>query len=55
MICINKVGQILSVNINEPAFVPFIMNNLKHIPDNVGLAFKLAQRFSLQGADDLFV
>jgi len=31
------------------------MNNLKHIPDNVGLAFKLAQRFALQGADDLFV
>lgn len=27
----------------------------QHIPDNVSVAFNLAQRFSLKGADELFV
>jgi clathrin heavy chain len=42
MICINKAGQVLSINIDETNFIPFIMNVAKHIPDNVGLAFRLA-------------
>lgn len=55
MICINKAGQIIALNIDEQNFIPYIINNCKHIPDNVGLAFKLAQRFQLKGADELFV
>jgi len=55
MICINKAGQVLSINIDEQNFISYIINVAKHIPDNVGLAFKLAQRFHLGGADELFV
>jgi len=55
MICINKAGQVLSINVDEKNFIPYLMNVAKHIPDNVGLAFKLAQRFHLPGADELFV
>jgi clathrin heavy chain len=55
MICINKAGQVISLNIDEQNFIPFIINLCRHIPDNVGMAFKLAQRFHLPGADELFV
>lgn len=55
MICVNKAGQVLSINVDENNFIPYLMNVAKHIPDNVGLAFKLAQRYNLKGADELFV
>lgn len=55
MICVNKNGQILSLNVDETNLIPFLINQCRNIPDNVGLAFKLAQRFHLKGADDLFV
>jgi clathrin heavy chain len=42
MICINKAGQVLSINVDENNFLPYLINVTKHIPDNVGLAFKLA-------------
>jgi hypothetical protein len=42
------------VNIDEQNFIPFIINYAKHIPDNVGVAFNLAQRYHLIGADELF-
>lgn len=54
MIAINRNGQMLAINVDQAALVPYIMNQCKHIPDNVGVAFKLAQRHSLPGADDLF-
>jgi hypothetical protein len=41
--------------VDEANFIPYIINTLKHLPDNVSIAFKLAQRFSLKGADELFV
>jgi len=31
------------------------MTTCTHIPDNINLAFKLATRYSLPGADNLFV
>lgn len=55
MVCVNKAGQILQINIDEQNFIPFIINHAKHIPDNVGVAFNLAQRYHLNGADELFV
>jgi len=55
LVCVSKAGQILQVNIDEANFIPFIINYAKHIPDNVGVAFGLAQRFRLAGADELFV
>lgn len=44
----------LAVNVDAANLVSYIMNACKHIPDNVGVAFRLAQRHSLPGADDLF-
>ena len=54
MITINRMGQIFSINVQEAALIPFI-NQAAHIPNNKELSFKLAQRFHLPGADDLFV
>jgi len=54
MIVINKVGQIFSINVEENNLIPYI-NNAGHIPDNRNLSFKLAQRFSLPGADEAFL
>jgi len=45
----------LAINVDPQSLIPYIMNQCKHIPDNVGVAFKLAQRHSLPGADDLFI
>ena len=42
MICINKAGQVLAINVDENNFIPYIMHQCKHIQDNVGMAFKLA-------------
>lgn len=55
MVCVSKAGQVLSVTIDEQNFIPFIINYAKYIPDNVGVAFNLAQRYQLNGADELFV
>lgn len=54
LICINRNGQILAINADENNLVNFVINNCKHIQDNVGLAFKMAQKFALPGADQLF-
>ncbi|CAO3664380.1 unnamed protein product [Rhizopus stolonifer] len=48
---VNKKGQVLAVNIDENNIIPYILNNLK----NTELAFKLASRGGLPGADDLYV
>jgi len=53
MICINKVGQVLSINVEENNLVSFIMS-AQHIPDNKTLAFKLASKYHLAGADEIF-
>lgn len=54
MVVINKAGQIFAINVEENNLVPYI-NSAGHITDNKQLSFKLAQRFQLNGADELFV
>jgi len=54
MIVINRTGQIFSINVEENNLIPYI-NSVNFIPDNKTLSFKLAQRFHLPGADDLFL
>jgi clathrin heavy chain len=54
MIILNKAGQIFAINVEEKNLIPYI-NSATHIPDNKNLSFKLAQRFGLSGADDLFM
>jgi clathrin heavy chain len=51
IIGVNKKGQVLSVNVDEETTVPYILTTL----NNTELAFKLASRANLPGADDLYV
>ena len=43
----------LAVNVDETKLVSYIMN-AQHIPDQKNVAFKLASRFGLAGADEVF-
>jgi hypothetical protein len=51
IIGVNKKGQVLSVNVDEQTIIPYILTTL----NNTDLAFKLASRANLPGADDLYV
>lgn len=51
IIGVNKKGQVLSVSVDEGAIVPYILGTL----NNTELAFKLASRANLPGADDLYI
>jgi clathrin heavy chain len=51
IIGVNKKGQVLSVNVDEQTIIPYILATL----NNAELAFKLASRVNLPGADDLYV
>ena len=51
IIGVNKKGQVLSVDVDENTIVPYILTTL----NNTELAFKLASRANLPGADDLYV
>jgi len=51
IIGVNKKGQVLSVNVDDQTIVPYILSTL----NNTELAFKLASRANLPGADDLYV
>jgi clathrin heavy chain len=51
IIGVNKKGQVLSVNVDEQTIIPYILTIL----NNTELAFKLASRGNLHGADDLYI
>lgn len=51
IIGVNKKGQVLSVNVDEQTVIPYILSVL----NNTDLAFKLASRANLPGADDLYI
>ncbi|KAK7047530.1 Clathrin heavy chain [Paramarasmius palmivorus] len=51
IIGVNKKGQVLSVNVDEQTIVPYVLNTL----NNTKLAFKMASRANLPGADDLYI
>ncbi len=55
MLGVNRNGQLLAINMEPEKIVPFIMQKCSHIQDNIGLAFRMAQRFNLPGADNLFI
>jgi len=50
VIGVNKVGQVLSVSVNEQTIVPYLTKS-----GNTELAIKLAARANLSGADDLYL
>ncbi|CAO1618767.1 unnamed protein product [Sympodiomycopsis kandeliae] len=51
IIGINRKGQVLSVSVDESKVIPYILGTL----NNSDLAFKLASRGDLPGADDLYM
>ncbi|KFD72333.1 hypothetical protein M514_11620 [Trichuris suis] len=51
IIGVNRKGQVLSVSIDETNMIPYITNTLQ----NTELAFSLAVRCNLPGAEELFV
>lgn len=51
IIGVNKKGQVLSVAVDEQTVIPYILTTL----NNTELAFKLASRANLPGADDLYI
>jgi clathrin heavy chain len=53
-IFVNKKGAVMSVSVNEPALVGYVMNSLPQLSNRVEIAFTLARRFGLPGADELF-
>ena len=55
LLCINRKGQVLSIAVDDDKMVHFIMSSCTHLPDHIGIAFKMAQRSNLPGADELFV
>jgi clathrin heavy chain len=48
---VNKKGQVLSVSVDEQTIIPYILTTL----NNTELAFKLASRANLPGADELYI
>lgn len=54
MICINKMGQVFAINVEDQNLVKYVMG-AQHIPDNRTLAIKMASRYGLPGADDVFI
>lgn len=47
---INRKGQVLSVNLDENTVIPYLLSN----PANAELAYKLASKAGLPGADNLY-
>lgn len=50
----NRKGAVMSVKVNEPVIVGYVMNSLPQLANRVDIAFTLARRFGLPGADELF-
>jgi clathrin heavy chain len=50
LVGINRKGQVLSVSVDENTVVPYLLQN----PANAELAYKLASRAGLPGADNLY-
>jgi len=47
---VNRKGQVLSVSVDENTIIPYLLQN----PENGELAYKLASRAGLPGADSLY-
>ena len=54
MLCINRKGSVLLVGVDEKNLVSHVQTQCPHIPDAVGVAFKLARAGALPGAEQLF-
>nr|POE51746.1 putative clathrin heavy chain [Quercus suber] len=50
IVAVNRKGQVLSVSVDESTVIPYLLQNA----ENAELAYKLASRAGLQGADQLY-
>ncbi|WPH03665.1 Hypothetical protein R9X50_00654800 [Acrodontium crateriforme] len=50
IVSVNRKGQVLSVSVDESTVIPYLLQN----PENAELAYKLASRAGLPGADNLY-
>lgn len=50
LVGVNRKGQVLSVSVDENTIIPYLLQN----PENGELAYKLASRAGLPGADNLY-
>merc|ERR1719487_3047273 len=53
MLLVNRKGLVMSANVNEQTIVNFVMTNLPHEPNASDIAFGLARRYGLPGAEDM--
>jgi len=53
-IFVNRKGTVFSLRVNEPAIVGYVMDSLPQLANRQEVAFTLARRFGLPGADELF-
>lgn len=52
---VNRRGQVIGISIEEANLIPFINNMCRHIPDATSVSFRIAQRYKLGGAEELFI
>lgn len=52
---IGKEGIIYTIAVNEDQLVPYLINSCRHIPDIIQLGFKIASRYRLPGAENMFI
>lgn len=53
-IFVNRTGVVTKAQVNEAVLVGYIMNQLVQLPNRQDIAFALARRYSLPGADEVF-
>ena len=53
VIVINKKGSVIGLKCDQNTLVPHIINQCKHIPNNVQVAIKLAAHYKLPGTEKL--
>jgi clathrin heavy chain len=55
MLYINKRGKLLGVDIDRNNLIPFVMNFCKSVPNIMEVVFRMASRYGLPGAENIFV
>ncbi|CAK75677.1 unnamed protein product (macronuclear) [Paramecium tetraurelia] len=52
---IGKEGIVYTISVNDDQLVSYLINTCRHIPEVIQLGFRLASRYKLPGADNMFV
>mmetsp|Transcript_39448 Transcript_39448/g.98764 ORF Transcript_39448/g.98764 Transcript_39448/m.98764 type:complete len:1743 (+) Transcript_39448:183-5411(+) len=55
VLVVNRKGDVLTATVNADTLVNYIQTNLRHLPNATHIAFGLAKKFKIPGADELFV